>query len=221
VLNGCHAAAAMKVAICRPWHGSPCRRNDACLREIERAEPAWEVLELERSHPNLNLARQMLAETAAREGFDQILWIDSDMTFSVDAARGVVAKAAELGAVVGAAYLEKRRGGKVQADFFDSCELRCYTPDAPLVSVRGVGFGLASHSTAMLEAIAARRSLPWQEILGERVRPFYTPDTTATTTTTDDYVFCRLAIASGFAVYLDPRFRVGHVGEYEFTLEDM
>jgi hypothetical protein len=211
----------MKVAICRPWHGAPCRRNDACLRELERAEPTWEALELERSNPNLNLARQMLAETATREGFAQILWIDSDMTFSVDAARGIVAKAVELGAVVGAAYIEKRRGGQVQADFFDSGELRCYAPDAPLVSVRGVGFGLASHSTAMLGAIAAHHALPWQEILGERVRPFFTPDTKASTTTTDDYVFCRRAIASGFPVYVDPRFRVGHVGEYEFTLEDM
>ena len=210
----------MRVAICRPWHGPPCRRNDECVRWLERAEPTWELLELDRSHPNLNLARAMLAETA-RADFDQILWVDSDMTFSVEAARGVVEKAAELDAVVGAAYLEKKRGGSIQAELLESTQLRCYAPDAPLVPARGVGFGLASHSTAMLDVIAERCGLPLQSILDVRIRPFFTPDVASEFTTTDDYAFCRRAIAAGFGVYVDPRFRVGHVGEYEFTLDDI
>jgi hypothetical protein len=211
----------MRVAICRPWHGAPLRRNEACLRELERAEPTWELLELDRSHPNLNLARAMLAETALADGFDQILWIDSDMTFPVEAARGVVQRSAALGSVVGAAYLEKKRGGSVQAEFHEATNLRCYVPDAPLVPVRGVGLGLASHPTAMLDVVATKCGLPWQSILDVKVRPFFTPDTTSEFTTTDDYTFCRRAIAAGFDVYVDPRFRVGHLGEYEFTLDDI
>lgn len=189
------------------------------------AEPTWQALEPFYC-PNLNLGRAAIAEKALELGFDVLLWIDSDITFSVDAARGIVERAHELDALVGGLYLEKKLGGRPRADFLETIQGRLFAPDSPMLEVRSIGFGLVAHRASMLTSIAAHHALPWQSIEGDervpvRVRPFFTPDTRSATTTTDDYVFCTRAREAGFKIFADTRFRLGHLGEYEFTLDDM
>jgi hypothetical protein len=207
----------MKVAVCRPFHGPPCRPNERAIWELRRAHPDWFVLEL--GGPNLHLIRDMLAETALSLGVDVVLWIDGDMGFSVAAAVGIVARAVELQGIVGGLYLAKSMGGAVQAEFLPGQPaVECFTPASPTISVRGIGFGLAAHPSDVLKTVASHCSLEYQRINETKIRPFFDVDPTSSTTTTDDFMFCRRAIHSGVCVYADTRWELEHFGEFGFKL---
>lgn len=209
----------MNTVICRPLHGSPNRKNERAVSALAQAS-GFDLLEL--SGPNLNLVRSALAEAALRERADVILWIDSDMVFSVEAAMGIVTKAWEANALVGALYAEKAMGGSVQAEFDLSpgTEVRCWEPNAPLVPCKAIGLGLAAHPASLLTDTADRIGLRMQRVSDASVRPWFTPTLDSDVTTTDDYVFCRNLRQAGFSVWADPRWRVEHIGEYGFTLAD-
>jgi hypothetical protein len=209
----------MTTVICRPLHGSPTRKNERAVTALSHAQN-FDLLEL--SGPNLNLVRSALAEAALREGAEMILWVDSDMVFSVEAATGIIAKAREANALVGALYAEKAMGGSVQAEFdlTPGTEVHCWEANSPLVPCKAIGLGLAAHPTSLLTLTAERLGLRAQRITDASVRPWFTPSLDSDVTTTDDYVFCRNLKRAGFDVWADPRWRVEHVGEYGFTLAD-
>jgi hypothetical protein len=209
----------MNAVICRPLHGSPNRKNERCVSALSRAY-GLDLLEL--SGPNLNLVRSALAESALREGAEMILWVDSDMAFSVEAAMGIITKAREVSALVGALYAEKAMRGSVQAEFAvePGTEIKCWDPSAPLVRCSAIGLGLAAHPASLLVDTAERLGLRAQRINDASMRPWFTPSLESDVTTTDDYVFCRNLKRAGFDVWADPRWRVEHIGEYGFTLAD-
>lgn len=209
----------MKAAICRPIHGTPVRRNEQAVRALSRAG-GFEILEL--AGPNLNLVRQALAEEAIREGSEMVLWVDADMVFTNEAAFGILRAAKERDALVGALYPEKQRAGRVQAEFKldPGAEVRCWNPESQLVPCLSIGLGLAAHPVSLLSETAQRLGLKPQQIDCHIMHPWFTPDISAPTTTTDDYVFCANLRRAGFDVWADPRWRVEHVGEYGYTLAD-
>lgn len=209
----------MKAVICRPIHGTPVRRNEQAVRALSRAG-GFEILEL--AGPNLNLVRQALAEEAIREGSEMVLWVDADIVFTNETAFGILRAAQERNALVGALYPEKQRAGRVQAEFKLNAgdEVRCWHPDAALIPCLSIGLGLAAHPARLLAETAQRLGLKPQEIECQLMRPWFTPDIAAPTTTTDDYVFCANLRRAGFDVWADPRWRVEHVGEYGYTLAD-
>lgn len=208
----------MKVAVCRPYHGAPCRPNERAVWELRRAHPDWFVLEL--GGPNLNLVRDALAEHAIELGVDVMLWIDGDIGFSVQAAEGVITRAIELSGIVGALYLSKEMGGRVEAEFLPGQPgVECFKEDSPTIGVKSIGLGLTAHPMDVLPKIADACSLEFQKILDTKIRPFFDTDPTAPSTTTDDYWFCRRAARARIGVYADTRWEIEHFGEFGFKLK--
>lgn len=215
----------MKVALGLPAHGGAFRQHEQCLAELRRAEPEWLSIVLPQAS-NIELSRSVIAAEVLRRGADVLLWIDADVTFTVDAARLVVSEAWRRQAIVGGLYADKQFGGKVRADFRRPGELEPFIvtcgKGGGCVEVNALGFGFLAHPVSVLERIAAHFKMrdlrtgvdryardwfsstepEWAELMGE------------------DYAFCRRARAAGVRVYAETRPRLGHIGEHVFHLED-
>jgi len=130
----------------------------------------------------------------------ELLWLDSDMTFPAD----IYEKLSRTGGdIVGALAVRRhqdfplpaiaiRRNGKWYA-------IRAW-PSRPF-EVDGIGLGV----TLVKRRVFEKLEPPW----------FKTPEDES-----EDYTFCRRAKEAGFHVFCEPRIRVGHIGFYEYTVDD-
>ncbi len=210
----------MNVAVCLPSHGGAYRGHEKCLAALRHAEPSWNFLELAGA-PCIDIARAVLAEQALEVGADMLLWLDADMTFTVETARTVVREAAERRAIVGCLYAGKKLGGDPQAVFKGAERpIDCFESGS-VIEVHAIGFGVVAFPAAMLGVIARELSLRAQQIGEKFYRPWFTSDPTWDCMHSDDYSFCRRAREAGYRVFADTRQRVGHIGLHTFHLEDM
>jgi hypothetical protein len=207
----------MTVAVCRPTFGAPFRRHLKCLRDLFRAHPEW--LDIESGGPCVDVVRNVLAEHALARGADTLVWLDADMTFTVTTVDALVAECRARQAIVGCLYAEKRSAALPQVSLLEPrAAIRCFA-GGEVLKVEAIGFGVVAHPASILEAVA--KTLRAQVVgPGQTARPFFTGDPSAPQMHSDDYSFCRRARLAGFSVYADARHRVGHLGEYEYHLED-
>lgn len=173
------------------------------------------------SGPCIDISRAVLAERAIREKAEVLVWIDADMIFSPSTCENVARQAGELSAVVGCLYSGKKSEALPQVALIEDRNLTCFK-GGELVEVKAIGFGLVAHPVSMLERIAERLALPRQKCGRDSyARPWFTGDPRWESMHSDDYAFCRRAREAGFKIFADTRERVGHLGEYEYHLEDL
>lgn len=157
-------------------------------------------------------SRNEHAAMAINEGYDRVLWIDSDMRFDSD----MMIRFAEdmdkgLDFVCGLAfkrqlpllpviyksleYEETPTELKVDAQPWD-----LDIPDNRLFQVQAAGFGACMVSTRMLKDLWERFGPPFCPInkLGE------------------DLAFCLRAKRAGYKLYCDSRVKLGHIGPIEY-----
>lgn len=149
-----------------------------------------------------------------------LLWLDADMTFSVETAREIVQRSATTGHMIGCLYTSKILGGEPQACFLKQEVIHCYE-NGGHYEVAAIGFGVVAVPAPMLLVMAEKLGLPWQRIGKKEYRPWFSADPRWPTMHSDDYCFCRRVREAGFKIFVDTRHRVGHCGEHVFHLEDM
>ena len=149
-------------------------------------------------------ARHTLAMRALNEGFDRVLWLDSDMSFEPDLLERLSANLDQgLDFVCGLYFTRKN---PVQPCVYKIChptpnkkgEILPTTesfqdiPDG-LFEIEGCGFG-----AAMMTIDLIRRAGPL---------PFFPAEGYG-----EDLTFCRKARAAGATLWCDGRIKVGHIG---------
>lgn len=170
----------------------------------------------------IDQARSQLATDALAEGFDELMWIDSDIGFSPDAVD--MLRQHDLPLVSGV-YAKK-----------NSRAIACYKLPESESFVFGEGGGLTElHYAAtgflhtrreVYEKIADNEQLPVCNLRFDRpIVPYFLPmllpeDDGNHWYLGEDFAFCERARRSGFAVYADTRIRLEHFGTYGFTWED-
>jgi hypothetical protein len=216
----------MRVAVCTPSHGPAYRRHERCLRALFHAHPDWQPLELP-GCPNTDVARNSITESALKWAAEQVdgpcvtLWLDADMTFTVQTCETICREALERNAVVGCLYAAKRFGGKAQCAFFEDQQSFTAFEGGTLIEVEAIGFGCVAVPVRLFEPIASHAKLPPLRVLDRTFRAWFTTEPRDWDQLhSDDYAFCRRARAAGFRIFADARQRVGHIGDHEFHLED-
>lgn len=210
----------MQVVIGLPSHGGAYRGFERCLGALLRAHPEWKVAEFKEC-PCVDISRAAIAEGVIRErSGDVILWLDADMTFSVETCETIVREAWERQTLVGCVYSGKKFGAMPQCVFPNGLTKLDFFEKGSVVEVEAIGFGVVAHPVAMLETIAAKCELAPQGVGKMRVRPWFTGDPRWESMHSDDYCFCRRARQAGFKLYADTRQRVGHIGFHTYHLED-
>lgn len=161
-------------------------------------------------------ARNILAKRAVREGFDRILWFDSDMDFASDVMKKLSARLDEGLDFCAGIYFSRKAPVKPivyeRVGYYHSEELQEVTPKAvnfidypknALFECEGVGFGIVMHTTEMVKKVIDKFGLPFSPILGFG----------------EDLSFCMRARELGYKLYCDSAIKAGHIGSGVITEE--
>ena len=149
-------------------------------------------------------ARHMLARRAINEGFDRVLWLDSDMSFKPDLLERLSADIDQGLDFVSGLYFTRKN--PVNPCVYEIChptvnkkgetiptvESFKVIPDA-LFEIEGCGFGAAMMTTNLIRSAGPMPFFP-TEGYGE------------------DLTFCRKARATGARLWCDGRIKVDHIG---------
>ncbi len=212
-------------AVLVPVSGSLEPETEQALHVLARRGYAVRTM---RGGSQIDLARSQMATEALRDGFEETLWIDSDIAFDPDDVERIRAHSLPLCAGL---YLKKDRSG-FAAKFRDTGTVRLGQCGG-LLEMEYVGTGFLHVRAGVYRAIANGHgfAFPLPECKGgyggQTVTPYFLPllvrehGQEELTYLSEDYSFCTRARQAGFSVVADTTIRLGHVGRYSFTWDDL
>ena len=162
-------------------------------------------------------ARNTVAENAIKNGFDRVLWIDSDMVFPEDALLKLLQRMDGTGAdIISAIYFQRKKDAKpvifdnvvwdVQPDGIVQAGATFFEdyPHDSLFDVQGVGFGCVLTSVDILRKTKEKYGSPFTPLMGLG----------------EDLAFCWRARKLGARIMCDSSIKCGHIGSYIYTEAD-
>lgn len=146
-------------------------------------------------------ARENLCDKAIEEGFDYILWLDSDMTFEPDIMEKLLADDKDF--VTGIYFTRKLPWRPVLFKELDAggfgeppkSEFYMEYPINDLFEIEGCGFGAVLMKTEVAEKIIRKFHTAFTPMLGAG----------------EDVAFCIRAKELGIPMYCDSRVKLGHI----------
>ena len=156
--------------------------------------------------------RNILADTAVREGFDRVLWLDSDMVFDSYLFRRL-SEHLDLGKeMVSGLYVSRKapihpviyksiRRDPLENGFLPVAETFDDYPRDSLFPVAGCGFGAVMMTTELLRRLQAAYGLPFTPLPGFG----------------EDLSFCLRVRELGAEMWCDSSIKVGHAGMAIYT----
>ena len=161
-------------------------------------------------------ARNTLAKQAVIEGFDRVLWLDSDMDFSPDLLKRLSADMDEGREMVSGLYFKRKAPVKPviykELGFWRDKEKDEVTPiaipyeDYPkeeIFPIAGCGFGGCLVSVDLIKRVGDKFGLPFSPLMGFG----------------EDLSFCSRVSQLGVEMFCDSRVKMGHVGLGTITEE--
>lgn len=193
-----------------------------------RCEEALRVLEsrgypVRRRHGSsqIDLCRSEMASDAVRDGFEETLWIDSDIVFNPDDVERL-----RLHCLPIVCGIYPKKGFRA---------LSCHAlPDTKQI-VFGEQGGVLEILYAATGFLLVRRQvyidmqhqleLPWcNERFGPPIVPYFLPvvkcDGVGRWYMSEDYSFCERARQCGYRIWADTTIRLKHLGQYAYGWED-
>lgn len=162
-----------------------------------------------------------MATLALRDGFDEIMWIDSDVTFEPDAIERL--RGHDLPLVAG---LYPKKGVQDFAVHLEPGTAELVVGEGGgLVDVRYVGAGFVLAQRMVFDDVQRHFSLPiCNARFGAPSVPYFLPMVVADGDgywyLGEDYAFCERARQAGHKIVVDTTIRLGHVGKYTYGWED-
>lgn len=152
-------------------------------------------------------ARNSMARRAVKEGFDRVLWLDSDMSFEPDLMERLSARLDEGREFVTGLYFTRKAPVRPvlysQCGYFESEEgvrpVAVWYDEYPrddIFRIEGAGFGGVMMTTDLIKKVAEKFGLPFAPMLGFG----------------EDLSFCGRANQCGAELWCDSTIKMGHVG---------
>ena len=160
-------------------------------------------------------SRNLLSLSAIEEGFDRVLWLDSDMMFTKDTLKILMKDMDTLNAdMVTGVYFKRRPPyspvihDELQEPTFDKDDMPASHvheyldyPQNAVFPVKACGFGCVLTSTKLLKHV-------WDSY-GPAFAPLYWAG--------EDLSFCYRVNQLGYTIYCDSNVSCGHIGQFVFT----
>jgi len=191
---------------------------DRALRVLETR--GYEVRRLY-GHASLDIARSTMASAALRDGFEVLVWIDSDMRFDPTDVERLEQHGLPFVAAIGA----KKGKRELACHVLPGTREIAFGPRGGLVELRYIGCAFVVTRRGLYERMRTELELPsCNEQFGEHLVPYFIPSVVADPRgpwyLEADYAFCERARAVGVKILADTRVRVHHVGSYAYSWED-
>ncbi len=169
----------------------------------------------------IDFGRCVMARDALLAGFDELMWIDSDVCFHPD---DVEKLRKHQQPIVCGIYAKKGR-----REF--ACEFQADTQEVQfgqnggLLQIRYAGFGFMHTRRTVYEIVREYLQLPaCNQRFGPDLFPWFmpmlVPDGSGQWYLSEDYAFCERARQAGFRVMADTKIRLFHLGTHGFSWEE-
>ena len=204
--------------ILAPFLGYIHQECDAALKELERrGYPVRRV----GGYSAIDQGRNQMATDALHDGFEETLWIDSDISFHPDAVE--MLRSHELPIVAGV-YPQKGRRA-LASHIIPGTPSMTFGKEGCLVEMLYAGTGFLLVRREVYLTLQRELNLPvCNERFGQPMIPYFQPLIRAIDDgywyLAEDYAFCHRARACGYRIMADTRIRLGHIGNYNFSWED-
>ena len=193
--------------------------EQACEESLQKLERAGYTVWRQNAGAAIDVARCKLAMRALRAGYEEIMWIDSDIAFDEEAVETL--RDHEL-PLVGGLYPKKAQ--RAFSFHVDASTLRVGTIGS-LVEVTYGATGFLHTRREIYEKMKTRLQLPLcNEDFDESFYPFFLPQIIPHKKghwyLAEDYSFCQRARDCGYKILLDSTIRLWHIGSYAYSWED-
>lgn len=207
--------------------------HSECMTELALACERQQI-DVTRAHVKgdalVSRSRSILASAFLRSDCDVLLSIDGDIEFDAKDALSLAALCADGHDLIGALYMTRGMGTQPALMLPPGHCVEFQESSHPVqVPFLSTGF-MAVHRKVFAELA---KDLPhchqnWTGSNGQNTSfwPFYMPfcipwEGDGFMYLSEDWAFCERARQHDFKLWLDPSIRLGHVGEYRYTLEDL
>ncbi len=169
----------------------------------------------------IDQARSQMATDALAAGFEELMWIDADIDFPVDAVNRL--RALDLPVVCGV-YAKKGRRELV-VHFERGTDQLVFGEGGGVLEIKYAATGFLLTKRCVYEKIEAAEQLPTcNRQFGTPTVPYFLPmvvdDGENPWYLGEDFAFCERARRNGFAIMADTRIRLGHIGRNSYSWEE-
>jgi hypothetical protein len=194
---------------------------DHCLRKLEREYGVR--VDRSKGSSAIDITRNIRATQALVEGFESILFIDSDMMF--DPADAVKLFMSDEPVVAGIYAAKKLGNGQLNVDVADGVDaIKIGQWCNELYPIKAVGAGFLRIKTSALKHVARELKLPWCRMAERFAYPFFQPMVVEMDGLQaylgEDYAFIYRCRQAGLTPKIDPSFRLWHIGDYAYGCEE-
>ena len=214
-----------------PFQGRIVSKCQAGLLELERR--GYVVRRVE-GYSAIDQARNQMSSDALADGFEETLWIDSDVGFEADD----VDKLRRHGLPVSCGIYPKKGKRELAIHILPGTPRFRFGIQGGLHEILYGGTGFLHVRRAVYETLIEKLELPvCNQHAGRPLWPFFqplvrsAPRKVAAATDSDirrtghwylaeDYAFCHRARLCGFPIIADTTIRLWHVGDYGYSWED-
>lgn len=191
---------------------------ESALHELERR--GYTVRRVG-GYSQIDVARNQMASDALHDGFEETLWIDSDIVFQPDSVERL---RLHPRGVVGGLYARKGTPG-FACHLLTGTRSLAFGEKGGLVEVEYLATGFLLVRKAVYLAVQQKFQLPTcNERFGPPLIPFFQPLVRTLENghwyLGEDYAFCQRVRESGYKIYADTTFRLWHIGRQRYTWED-
>jgi hypothetical protein len=201
-----------------PYTGHIVQQCDDALKELERR--GYTVRRVG-GYAAIDQGRNQLATDALLDGFEETMWIDSDVSFHPNAVDRL--RSHQLPVVCG---IYPQKGKRALA-----CHILPGTPRlvfgerGGLTEILYAGAGFLLIRREVYHAVQEQLSLPMcNERFGRPMIPFFLPMMKRIEDghwyLAEDYAFCQRVRDCGYKIMADTSFRLWHYGSYGYSWED-
>ena len=213
-----HPLDPARCVVLVPFTGSILPQCEAGLRELERR--GYQVRRVG-GYSAIDQGRNQLATDAIIDGFEETMWIDSDIEFHADA----VDRLRSHGLPIVCGQYPQKKFRALTSKPLPGTDKITFGREGGLVEFQYAAAGfLLVRRGAYLE-IQHKLALPLaNELFGSPMVPFFQPIAQPCDDghwyLAEDYAFCERARRCGIKIFADTTIRLWHIGTYHYGWED-
>jgi len=193
-----------------------------CERSLRVLEARGYTVRRVLGSSDMSLVRSYMASDALRDGFDELMWLDSDVRFHPSYIDELRAHQLDI---VCAIYPKKGLRALTCQALPGTSEI-VFGKAGGLMEILYAAAGFLLTKRTVYDSIQSNEDLPVCNQRFERpFVPYFLPLIVADAPDShwmlgEDFAFCERARRAGFRVYADTRLRLEHVGSYGYSWED-
>lgn len=172
-------------------------------------------------YSQIDLARSEIATAALDDGYDETMWIDSDIAFDPDS----VELLRRHNMPISCGIYAKKGKQQLAIHALPGTQEIIFGDGGGLLEILYAATGFLHVRREVYENIKSRLDLPvCNQRFKKRIVPFFRPlviaDEEDSWYLSEDYSFCERARQCGYKVYADSRIRLFHIGNYGYGWEE-